>query len=339
MRGSIIFVIMLMFLVPVHAENDTDNRTIGNLTDPINNSVNNITEFNITKGNDTIDSGITPDSVWYFLDVFFDDLRLALASSDEDKIKLELEIAEERLAEVNDMALKGDITGMIKAEKNHEKIFIKLQSELESRSEIEIGEEVQSRFENHNSEVERIKGELDIFIRTKGDLTPAQEAAIEALIASFEDKEGKIKIDIDNDTGRATIKVKIDKESEEDDSDDESCFGLDESSCVANDDCAPVYGDGTCIGNLTLLAECIAGEVFVKCVESSDDDSEDSDNDSDDDDSSGQGNSAQNSDSDDDEANDDSDDEENDDHPGNSNPPGNAYGHDNDDDEEENDDD
>ena len=270
-----IFIVMLMFLMPTYA----DNRTLGNLTDFINDS----NEFNITKGNDTIDPGVTPDSVWYFLDVFFDDLRLALANSDEDKIKLELEIAEERLAEVNDMALQGDITGMIKAEKNHEKIFIKLQEEIQSRneSEIDVEEDVRNRFEHHNTEVQRIKGDLDIFVRSKGDLTLAQESAIATLIASFEGKEGKIKINIDNDNGKATIRVKMDKEKD-DEEENESCYGLNEISCISNDDCSPVYGE-ECNANLTLAAECITDIVFKKCDKSSDDDLDDNDDDDSDD--------------------------------------------------------
>jgi len=246
MKYSIIFVVMLMFLVPVYADNET--------------------------GEEETSAGTTPDSPFYFLDTFIDDLRLALVNGEEAKVKMQLDIAEERLAEVKAMSLKGDINAMMKAEGNHEKIFIKIRNKLEeSENGTEVDEEIRSKFEHHNTEVTRIRGDLDIMIKTKGDLTAEQEAAIEVLIASFEGKEGKIKININNDNGRATIKVKSgiakgdDNETEEDNS--SVCFGLDEASCISEEKCAPFYEPGTCISNTT-LAVCDAEDVFMKCVES-----------------------------------------------------------------------
>jgi len=126
MKYSIMFVVLLLVFSPVYAEEEE------------------------------IDAGITPDSGLYFLDTFMDNMRLAFAAKGESKIKMQLDIAEERLAEVNAMALKGDINAMMKAEKNHERIFLKLQNEVRVEEGVEVGEEVRNRFEHHNTEVKRI---------------------------------------------------------------------------------------------------------------------------------------------------------------------------------------
>jgi hypothetical protein len=127
MKFSIIFIVLLLVLSPVYAEEE-----------------------------EVVDAGITPDSGLYFLDTFMDNMRLAFAAKGESKIKMQLDIAEERLAEVNAMALKGDVNAMMKAEKNHERIFLKLQNEVRVEEGVEVGEEVRNRFEHHNTEVKRI---------------------------------------------------------------------------------------------------------------------------------------------------------------------------------------
>jgi len=268
MKFNIIFIVLLLILVPVHAENASDNETIID---------------------DDVDAGTTPDNAWYFLDTFMDDLRLALTSGEESKIKLELEIAEERLAEVKAMALKEDIQGMIKAEKNHEKIFIKLQEELESQNGngTEVDEEVRNRFEHHNTEVTRVRGDLDIMIKTKGTLTAEQEAAIEALIASFEGKEGKIKIEIDNDSGKSRIKVKTENQERE-----HYCKDLNETSCIVDENCEPEYEEESCEDD---EINCTAELVFDECDDlDSEDDEDESEDDEDDDDGKKDDNSGKN---------------------------------------------
>ena len=60
-----------------------------------------------------IDAGTTPDSVLYFLDLAIENLGIALTFDNELKIEKELRIAEERLSEVREMALKNNLKAML----------------------------------------------------------------------------------------------------------------------------------------------------------------------------------------------------------------------------------
>ncbi len=66
-------------------------------------------------------AGITPDSPFYFLDVAFDNIRLAFAFGHENKVRIGLEIAEERLAEMKVTKNKNKTTALSKARVEYEK--------------------------------------------------------------------------------------------------------------------------------------------------------------------------------------------------------------------------
>ena len=76
------------------------------------------------------DPGITPDSFLYPIDVFFDDARLVLTFGEEAKNNRRLQIAEERLAEVLDMAKNNNTQGIEKAIEQHNRIMEKMQTKM-----------------------------------------------------------------------------------------------------------------------------------------------------------------------------------------------------------------
>lgn len=85
----------------VGAETTQGNTT--NETGQVTNSTSTDTNINEVANNDT---GIMPDSIFYFLDKAFDNIRLFLTFDDEKKIEILSQIADERLAESESMTQK-----------------------------------------------------------------------------------------------------------------------------------------------------------------------------------------------------------------------------------------
>jgi len=83
-----LFVFMFVFVfvsLSVSVSAATENETVLNLTE----------------------AGMTPDNAFYFLDLAFDNLGLALTFNNDLRIKKELKIAEERLSEAREMAIEN----------------------------------------------------------------------------------------------------------------------------------------------------------------------------------------------------------------------------------------
>lgn len=64
--------------------------------------------------------GITPDSPFYFLDKWMEDIDLFFTFPKEAKAEKRLQFAEERLAEAQKMAQKGDLKALKEAEEGYE---------------------------------------------------------------------------------------------------------------------------------------------------------------------------------------------------------------------------
>jgi hypothetical protein len=61
------------------------------------------------------DAGLTPNSLFYGVDVWWDEMRVKMADSYEEKARLRLQIADERAAEMLKMADSGDEAGLERA--------------------------------------------------------------------------------------------------------------------------------------------------------------------------------------------------------------------------------
>jgi hypothetical protein len=106
---------------------------------------------------------ITPDSPLWNLDVWMDDLSLMISSNKPIK---RLEIAEERMAEVQAMAEQGDKCNcMRKAQMEYQKQVIEASndigrmSDLQNKLEAEV--EVQSRLDAHQKQLEKFAEIID----------------------------------------------------------------------------------------------------------------------------------------------------------------------------------
>jgi len=114
MRRLVMLYLVFMFLMPTSAlaqENSTNDTT-----------------------NDTVseeEAGIAPDSFLYIFDRLFEKLELALALSEEAKVKVRLKHAEERLAEIKLMQKKNKTKVIVKLSDEYQKEIEEVEKEIE----------------------------------------------------------------------------------------------------------------------------------------------------------------------------------------------------------------
>jgi len=104
-------------------------------------------------------AGITPGSLFYGFDVFFDNVRVALTFRSVNKAKLRLKIMEERMAEMEEMAEQNQAVQAEKAESQVQKQMQKFDSAVE-KVKIKDIEELNEHMQNYNARLEEQKQRL-----------------------------------------------------------------------------------------------------------------------------------------------------------------------------------
>jgi len=163
----------------------------------------------------TVDPGITPDSFLYRLDVAMDQISLLITLDKRAKAKKGLEIAEERLSEIKAMTQENKLEAMEKGQKEHSKAIEKTRNAIKDlekddpTEEIEEIVEIEKKLEEHDAKIEKVKDELKVRIKIKGDLTAEQETRIDSILSRLEDQTGRARIEIDNKKGQSKSKIKV----------------------------------------------------------------------------------------------------------------------------------
>lgn len=161
-----------------------------------------------------VNPGTTPDSALYFLDLAMENLGLALTFDNNAKIEKELNIAEERLSEAREMALKNNLEAMAKAEEKHDEVLTKVKAELKvlsassSKEELKKELQIEQKINDHEIKVKKVKDELKLEIKITGGLTSEQQQLLDSLIASFGDKTEEVGIEINKEKKETKIKIK-----------------------------------------------------------------------------------------------------------------------------------
>jgi hypothetical protein len=125
-------------------------------------------------------AGITPDSIFYGFDVFFDNLRVALTFRAVNKAKLRLDIMQERMAEMEQMAENNQIAEAEKAEAQVQEQMQKFEGSVE-KIEKKDAEELQEHIQTHAEILEILKQRLEDY---DSDWADAILDALEILEAS-----------------------------------------------------------------------------------------------------------------------------------------------------------
>src|SRR3990167_9980156 len=161
--------------------------------------------------------GITPDNPIYFLDVAIDQLRLNIASTDSEKARIGMEIAEERLIEVKAMINQNKISDVEKAQKEHDNIMKDITGRLASNEdddtlektekELESTIEIEKRLELHKIKIDDVKEKVKLRLLLNRDrLSDNENANLEKATSGLENAITRVDVKIDEEKTRLKIK-------------------------------------------------------------------------------------------------------------------------------------
>lgn len=178
---------------------------------------------NETSINSDVSAGITPKSPFFFLDRFGEELRQAFTFKAEAKVRLEARQAEERIAEIRELSLRGDAEdAIVRAQGLITQNVIKAETilvEHESEIALEVKEELAITF---SSQQERVEGLLN------DSLDEATEFEFE-FEQAFEDE---MEIEIEHSIDLSDHINLLDDESDEDEGGDSVDRGPNEQAVL-----------------------------------------------------------------------------------------------------------
>ena len=121
-------------------------------------------------------AGITPDSIFYGLDVFFDNIKVAMTPTILGKVTARLEIVEERAAEIEEMANENKTTEANKAQLELEKQMKKFEGSVEKIKKKDAPE-LKEHIQTHVKRLEIWKQRLENY-----DIPDYADAMAEAIV-------------------------------------------------------------------------------------------------------------------------------------------------------------
>ena len=146
---------------------------------------------------DLVDPGITPDSAFYPLDVFFDDIGVALAFGNENKLNKQLDVAEERLAEVNAMLKANNTECAQEAIENHnalmEHVRVRINGSDNATENLRVQLKIEERLNIHQGNILDVGSELS--------------SEDQGLVVGMIDGTGAVKIKNDEEKGRIKLGI------------------------------------------------------------------------------------------------------------------------------------
>ena len=111
------------------------------------------------------DPGITPDSVLYPVDVFFDNVGLAIAFGEEAKVNKAFEVAEERLAEAQAMIQANKTENAEEALENHNALMEQVRARINTTNganeTLKLQLQIEERLRIHEGKIVDVASDLD----------------------------------------------------------------------------------------------------------------------------------------------------------------------------------
>ena len=111
------------------------------------------------------DPGITPDNFFYPVDVFFDEMGVALTFGDEAKINKRFEVAEERLAEAQAMIQANKTEKAEEALENHNALMEQVRARLNTTNganeTLKLQLQIEERLRIHEEKIVDVASDLD----------------------------------------------------------------------------------------------------------------------------------------------------------------------------------
>jgi hypothetical protein len=160
------------------------------------------------------DPGITPDSPFYFLDKFSDNLALTFTFDKTERAKKALEIAKERLAEIEKMSQKKDLDSAEKAKKLHDELILKAENEIKEIKEKDTEEklkkelELELELEKHETNTGEIINKIKLELESNNELTQEEKEKLFLLLDELLDKVSETKIKIVTEKEKLKLELK-----------------------------------------------------------------------------------------------------------------------------------
>ena len=173
------FALICIFLLPfgVFAQ---DNVTVEQ-TDVEPEDITEVDTVDVEEEIDLPDPGITPDSFLWGMDVALDDLGVALSGDAEAQAEAGLEVAQERLAEMEEMADEDNAEAVEKAQEEHEETITEVEEDIEEIEDEEKIVGIQQGMANHVAAMEKVMAKVQA-----NENIP--EATREKLVNKFQNK-------------------------------------------------------------------------------------------------------------------------------------------------------
>lgn len=167
------------------------------------------------NGEELVDAGITPDSLFYFLDTLSENIELAFTFNKELAFEKKLEFAEERLAEARKLSLEVKLKGVQIAQEKYSKLILELKSDIDKIGnddeveELKIKLRIEEKVREHERKIEAVNNDIKLKFEIKGELTEEKRAELDALIASFRQNTGELRVEVKNQKDKTKIKIKL----------------------------------------------------------------------------------------------------------------------------------
>ena len=137
-----------------------------------------------------VSAGVTPDSVFYFIDKWLDNQKVLRATSAVEKARLRIEIAEERVAEMRTMLILGKTAEAKEAQEDEENHIEAMEDDMdEVDDEIEEELEIETEVEEEKTKVkleiqEKLQKHILVLIRVQGQVPEQAQKGIETALAN-----------------------------------------------------------------------------------------------------------------------------------------------------------
>lgn len=172
--------------------------------------------FAQTTINEEVAGVVTPDNPLYIFDVFGDDFLLFITTEPNEKALLGLQIANERLAEIDFSIMRSNLDSALLAQNEHDKVLSIVEESVAVPDEIDddtvtTEEDLDEEFEKiieieallkvHKAKVDVVKENVRIILQNNRD----------RLATNFPDRVGQITSGLDNAIERIDVRVDDEK--------------------------------------------------------------------------------------------------------------------------------
>lgn len=165
---------------------------------------------------DNVKAGVNPDSALHVFDRMFDSIGLALTFDKEKKADRALHIAQERLAETEEMIADGKLAAAQVSQSGHDKALETVRSSVRSLSRgdsdaaLEKEIELEAELEKHEKVIEQVRDGLRVKLEVKGNVAESQLSLVDSLMNLLQNQTGRVKAEIQGEKNSIKVRIRSD---------------------------------------------------------------------------------------------------------------------------------